>query len=413
MVQQMITKACKFEIYPTLEQAELIKKTIGCCRHVWNWALALKKSDRTLNRGQISSMLTAHKKESEYQWLNDVSAQALVAELNHLHDAFQKFFKNCKKNIKGKKGFPRFKSRYKNNKSSFSNQQDVTGKGNRIKETKQGWGVLTIRKFSNIPIRLHKKVNGDIGTVTISMTPTGRYFASVVVKCPGELPPKPLVTEKTTVGIDRGITDLMVLSDGRRVENPKFLKKKLDRLAVLQRRLCKKRMVNSSWKDSRKYAEIKFRIAKLHEEISSKRADYIHKVTHDIISDPKINTIGMETLNVKGMMKNHCLAGSIGDAAWGEITRQIRYKSDWHGKNNHEIDRFEPSSKKCSNCGFVLTALALSVRLWKCPYCSIEHDRDVNAAQNIKQTTLKELLSNSRPGGSTKNKASQSGQDSG
>lgn len=405
----------RYAIFPTSEQKILIDKSCGCCRFVWNWALGLiqdakKKGEPPPKINELSKMLPALKEK--YSWLKEVNAQALVAVLRHLYDARKRFFDNIKKGKKGKAaGYPRFKKR--SSKGSFSNQQNNTErKQNRLIKGREGWGQLSVLKLHDIPIRLHRDLKGQIGTVTISRMPSGNYFASICTSQEVLLPPKPVVKEDTTVGIDRGITHAMIVSDGKRIDNPKHLSKVTARLAILQRRYskkkerCEKHGGKDSSKKSKRCDRLRLRVAVLHEKVGNRRRDFQHKATSALTSDNKIATIGFETLNVKGMMKNRCLSKAIADVGWYEIERQLAYKCEWNGKNFHKIARFTPSSKQCSVCHLVNSELKLGDRKWTCAGCGAKHDRDDNAVTVIKQTTLRELGSDSRPSSSTKNKAS-------
>lgn len=400
-----IKKAYKYEIFPNETQTQIINQTIGCCRFVWNWALGLRKEYKDnglkLTDLELSKKLTELKKTEDKKWLNDVNAQALIAELNNQKTAFKRFFDNCKKKIKGKKGFPRFKSR--GDKESFSNQQDQFFRQNRIifDGCKDGWAKLSVLKIKDIPIRIHRPWSGQIQTVTISKTTSGRYFASVLCETGLDNIPLKKVSKNKTIGIDRGLKDFIVTSTGEKIPHPKYLVKYIGRLKVLQRRLSNKQESNKEFKTSNRYKILRIKLAKVHEKIANYRKDFLHKLTFELTNKENISTIGLENLNVSGMLKNRKLSKSISDSGWYEFERQLIYKGIWNGINIHKIDRFYPSSKTCSCCGYVLEELKLSSRDWICPKCKTEHDRDINAAINIKETTLRELQSNSGLSGST------------
>ena len=272
-------------------------------------------------------------------------------------------------------GFPRFKSR--KDKQSFLCPQHC-----RVDFEK---GTITIPKAKDIPAVLHRRFKGTVKTVTISMTPSGRYFASVLVDTSMQemKPSEPM--RDTTVGIDLGIKSLAVCSDGRTFANPKNLQRSLDRLKLLQKRLSRKQ------KGSANRNKARIRVARLQEHIANSRKDSLHKITHALTHDSQVRTICMEDLNVKGMQRNHHLAQAVGDASFGMFLTLLEYKCSWYGVNLIKIDRFAPSSKTCGKCGHVYKGLNLSERSWTCPECGTHHDRDFNAACNIKEFGLKAL----------------------
>lgn len=272
-------------------------------------------------------------------------------------------------------GFPRFKSR--KDRQSFLCPQHC-----RVDFTD---GTITVPKAKDIPAVLHRKFKGTVKTVTVSMTPSGKYYASVLVDTSMQeiQPLEPVL--RTSLGIDLGIKSLAVCSDGRTFENPKNLQKNLDRLAVLQKRLSRKR------KGSENRNKARVKVARLQERIANCRRDNLHKITHALTHDNQVRTICMEDLNVKGMQRNHHLAGSVGDASFGMFLTLLEYKCRWYGVNLVKIDRFAPSSKTCRKCGCVYKGLKLSERSWTCPECGAHHDRDFNAACNIKEFGLKAL----------------------
>lgn len=237
----------------------------------------------------------------------------------------------------------------------------------------------------DIPAVLHRRFKGTVKTVTISMTPSGRYFASVLVDTSMQemKPSEPM--RDTTVGIDLGIKSLAVCSDGRTFANPKNLQRSLDRLKLLQKRLSRKQ------KGSANRNKARIRVARLQEHIANSRKDSLHKITHALTHDSQVRTICMEDLNVKGMQRNHHLAQAVGDASFGMFLTLLEYKCSWYGVNFIKIDRFAPSSKTCGKCGHVYKGLNLSERSWTCPECGTHHDRDFNAACNIKEFGLKAL----------------------
>lgn len=232
---------------------------------------------------------------------------------------------------------------------------------------------------------LHRKFKGSVKTVTISMTPSGKYFASVLVDTDIQELPVSSIQNNTALGIDLGIKSLVVCSDGRTFDNPKNLQGSLKRLALLQKRLSRKQ------KGSSNRNKIRIRVARLQEYIANSRKDNLHKVTHALTHDSQVRTLCMEDLNVKGMQRNHHLAQAVGDASFGMFLMLLEYKCKWYGVNLVKIDRFAPSSKTCGECGYVYKGLKLSERSWTCLECGTHHDRDFNAACNIKEFGLRAL----------------------
>lgn len=367
-------RAYKYRIYPTDEQKVLFAKTFGCCRFVYNWALnlkitAYKERKETLGNVYLTNLMKSELK-AEHEWLSEVNSQSLQSALRNLDTAYTNFFRNTTA-----VGFPRFKSR--KDRQSFLCPQHC-----RVDFTD---GTITVPKAKDIPAVLHRKFKGTVKTVTVSMTPSGKYYASVLVDTSMQeiQPLEPVL--RTSLGIDLGIKSLAVCSDSRTFENPKNLQKNLDRLAVLQKRLSRKR------KGSENRNKARVKVARLQERIANCRRDNLHKITHALTHDNQVRTICMEDLNVKGMQRNHHLAGSVGDASFGMFLTLLEYKCRWYGVNLVKIDRFAPSSKTCRKCGCVYKGLKLSERSWTCPECGAHHDRDFNAACNIKEFGLKAL----------------------
>ena len=366
-------RAYKYRIYPTDDQKILFAKTFGCCRFVYNWALnlkieAYKESKEILSNFDLSKLLKNELKV-KCEWLYEVSAQSLQSSLRNLDAAYKNFFRDKKV------GFPRFKS--KKNKQSFQCPQHC-----HVDFKK---GIITIPNVRDLHAVLHRKFKGTVKTVTISMTPSGKYFASILVDTAIQEIPVTPIQENTTLGIDLGIKSLAVCSDGRTFDNPKNLKGSLKRLALLQKRLSRKQ------KGSANYNKARIRVARLQEYIANYRRDNLHKITHALTHDNQVRTICMEDLNVKGMIRNHHLAQSVADASFGMFLTMLEYKCKWYGVNLVKIDRFAPSSKTCGKCGYVYKGLKLSERSWTCHNCGTRHDRDFNAACNIKKFGLKAL----------------------
>ena len=367
-------RAYKYRIYPIDEQKALFAKTFGCCRFVYNWALnlkitAYKERKETLGNVYLTNLMKSELK-AEHEWLSEVNSQSLQRALRNLDTAYNNFFRNTKA-----VGFPRFKSR--KNRQSFQCPQHCSVDFKK--------GTLSIPKAKGIPVVLHRKFKGMVKTVTISMTPSGRYFASVLVDTTIQELPASAIQGDTALGIDLGIKSLAVCSDGRTFDNPKNLQRSLDRLKLLQKRLSRKQ------KGSANRNKIRILVARLQERIANCRKDSLHKITHALTHDSQVHTICMENLNVKGMQRNHHLAQAVGDASFGMFLTLLEYKCSWYGVNLIKIDRFAPSSKTCGKCGYIYKGLKLSERSWTCPECGTHHDRDFNAACNIKEFGLKAL----------------------
>lgn len=347
----------------------MIDKTIGVCRLVYNLALELKirayqSAGVRLSAYEIQKELKELRKE--YDWIAEVNSQALVNSINMVDAAFKNFFAG--------KGFPKFKG-----KRSGGSFRCVTN----LRRIDWAKSTLTVPKIAAIPITLSRKFEGQIRTVTISRTPSGKYFASVLVKSPQLKPVLPTIKPETTVGLDVGVKSFVVASTGRSFDANRKLKSSMARLKCLQRRASRKQ------KGSNNRKKAKLCVAILHEKITNQRTDYIHKITTGLIRDNQAETFVIESLNVAGMLRNHNLAQAISDASFGEFARQMKYKCEWYGKNLIEIGVFEPSSKMCSECGAINKTLTLADREWLCASCGTSHERDLNAAINIRNIGLK------------------------
>lgn len=369
-------RAYKYRIYPTEEQKVLLAKTFGCCRFVYNWALNLKieayrQEKKTIAYKEVQDRMVNELKKDN-QWLTEVNSQALLNTIRNLDTAYKNFFRDTHA-----VGFPRFKSR--KNRQSFQCPQHCSVDFKK--------GTLSIPKAKGIPAVLHRRFKGMVKTVTVSMTPSGRYFASVLVDTAIRKLSASTIQGNTTLGIDLGIKSLAVCSDGRTFDNPKNLQHSLDRLKLLQKRLSRKQ------KGSANRYKARIRVARLQEHIANCRKDNLHKITYVLTHESQVRTLCMEDLNVKGMQRNHHLAQAVGDASFGTFLTLLEYKCRWYGVNLIKIDRFAPSSKTCGQCGYVYKGLKLSERSWICPECGTHHDRDFNAACNIKEFGLKALPS--------------------
>lgn len=378
-------KAFKYRLYPTEAQKVLISKHFGCVRWVYNWALEQKIKEWSENKKNLSiyelhRRLPLMRKAPETAWLKEVSAQALGGSLTHLDAAFTAFFSK-------RSAFPRFK-RKQDRHESFQNHQynSVDWDSGRF---------FCYRFKEGIKIRLHRSFEGVIKTTTISRTPSGKYYANLVVDIPHKEPIPSTSLESQALGLDFGLKDIIVTSDGQRFENPRTLKKYMKKLKRLQQSHSRK------VKGSKNREKSRLKIARLHERISNIRKDNLHKLSHHLVCKNQATTLCIEDLSVADMLERRTgsskhLRRSIGDVGWGELRRQLEYKCKWYGKNLRTIGRFEPSSKICSSCGNVNHDLKLADREWDC-VCGVHHDRDINAAINIKKMAFREQNTSSKP----------------
>ncbi len=360
MEKEVKYKAYKFRLLPTEEQSVLLSKHFGCARFIYNHFLKEKQdhyllNKKTLNYNNCCSSLTKLKKQNDYIWLNEVNAQTLQYSLKNLENAYQAFFSKKSK-------FPKFKNK-KNNHEFFHISQGIKFlKNNKIIIPKFKKGIRFIK---------HRELKGKICSATVSRTPTGKYYISILTE---QEPTKHLEKTGKNIGIDLGIKDFAITSEGRRYTNPKFLYKFQKKLKTAQQHLSRKE------KGSKSRDRARIKVARIHEKITNSRNDMQHKVSSSLIK--KYDMIALEDLNVKGMVKNHNLAKAISDSSWSSFVTKLEYKAQWYGKEVIKIDRFFPSSKTCSDCGHVKESLSLDERVWTC-ICGSKHDRDVNASKNI------------------------------
>jgi putative transposase len=357
----MTQKALKYRFYPNPEQEFLLKRTMGCTRLVYNRALAARteawyERQERVGYAQTSSLLTDWKKQDELDFLNEVSSVPLQQGLRHLQTAFTNFFV-------GRAQYPNFKKKRNGGSAEFTRAAFRWRDGQLF--LAKSPEPLNIRWSRAIP------VGAELSTVTVKLSPSGRWTVSLLV----DVKIKPLPESPHVVGVDLGITSLIALSTGEKVANPKGFNAKRCKLKKAQKVLSRKQ------KGSNNRYKARLKVAKVHAEISDARQDFLHKLTTRLVRENQ--TIAVEDLAVKNMGKNRKLSLAISDASWGELVRQLEYKCDWYGRTLIKIDRWFPSSKRCGHCGHIIDKLPLNIREWGCPKCSTRHDRDINAAKNI------------------------------
>ena len=386
-------KAYKYRIYPSDEQKELLSKQFGHCRWVYNWGLekktkSYKATGKSPSKFDLSNLLPAMKNNPETEWLKEAGSQSLQAALEHLDIAFNNFFSK-------RSDYPKFKSR--NSRQSYTIPSGV--------RIDFGHGRVKLPKFKDeIKVKLSRTINGTIRKSTVSKNASGEYYISIIVETRTAVPEKkPINSKEDVLGIDVGIKEFAITSEGEVVENQKFLRTNQKRLKLLQRKLSHKQ------KGSNNRKKAKLKVAKLHQKIVNKRTDFLHKLSTQLVRENQ--AIAREDLNVKGMMKNHKLARAISEVAWTQFDSMCEYKTEWQGKWFLKIGRFEASSKTCNVCGHYNKNLRLADRECACPECGSVYDRDVNAALNIRDWAYIAYTKNLVPTGGGELKSVSSKED--
>ena len=382
-------RAYKYKMKPTKAQSEYFSKCFGCMRYVYNYALSEKikaytKEKKTLSFFELCAIIRELRKDDGHKWLNEVPAMSLNYSLLNLNNAYNQFFKT-------KSGFPKYKSKKRCRDSvKFDSQRTKYDFSTfKVRIPKIGWVKLCHeRTFDQSAVK--------VNSTTVSRDVCGTYWCTVSIE-DGVLPkPKAKTTKETAVGIDMGISEFATLSNGEKIQNMRFSEKEKSRIAIMQRCLARKNRGSKNEQPSNRYLRFRKKIACKHRSIESSRTDFLQKLSTDLVR--KYDTICIEDLNVKGMMRNHSLAGSVSSVSWSSFVRMLEYKSEWHGVNLLKTGRFDPTSQTCSVCGYRNKGTKdLSVRDWTCPECGTRHDRDINAAINILNAAIETHFNQQSP----------------
>ena len=381
-------KATKIRLYPTAEQREPLSKQFGCARWIFNYGLDLsQKTYRETGKGlsYYTLAMGLPKLKQEHEWLKDADSQALQASLQNLAAAYEKFFKGLAR-------FPRFKSKHGDQSFSYPQRAKI------FERRDNGWGLIYLPKVGKVRAKIHREIAGKTKTVTVSMDCAGRYWAAILTDDGMPLPPPS--TDGQAVGVDVGIAHFATLSTGEKIPNQRFMRRAEANLKRKQKKLSRKKKGSKSRNKARR------KVAVAHAKVSRARTDFIHKVSRKLVNENQV--ICFEDLNIRGMMANHKLAKAIGDCGWSTLIRFTSYKAEWDGKIMVKIHRFFKSSKTCNDCLYEVSKLPLSVRSWTCPKCGRVHDRDINAAKNIRDEGLR-ILAEGHPATANGGRVSRSG----
>ena len=366
-------RATKVRIYPNAEQREMLDRQFGMVRFVWNRALHIMRHRYRFHGQSLSAkhdlkkLLPIAKRNRRYAWLGEADSMALQQALINLDKAFAEFFA-------GRARFPRFKSR-RGRQSSYH----LTGRTSAVKD-----GVVIPKIPGVIRAKIHRPIEGTLSSITLSKSATGKYYASILTEDGRAPTPKPQVVDPSRVlGVDLGLSDITTESTGRKTPAPKHLERAQRNLRRKQQKLARKK------RGSKRRAKARLQVAKAHERVANARADFLHKQSRRMVDENQ--AIVLETLAVRNMMKNRSLSRAIGGAGWSSLVRMIEYKAEEAGVHVILAERFQPSSKTCHGCRHVVAELPLDKRIWTCPECHMAHDRDINAALNLKRIGITEL----------------------